>query len=1183
MDGGMAGNTLLARMDRGPVLFDGAMGTSVHACPDCVAADYLGRDNCIDVLVRSRPDIVERIHASMFAAGADVVETNTFGANRLVAAEFDQELVGWARALNVEAAQLARRAADRASSPGRRRFVAGSMGPGTKLITLGNTSWEPMLESYREQAEGLLEGGVDAFIIETCQDLLQIRCAVTACLEALERARLSPSDRPIFVSVTVETSGTLLLGSDVRAVVNALARYPVASLGLNCATGPVEMLPHVAAIAREWNRRISVIPNAGLPVLLDGKTHYPLQPEGFAKAMRRFVEELPVDAVGGCCGTTPQHIAGLRELLDSSTASSRAPSSPVAAASSLYSAVEFRQDSSFLVVAERLNSNGSRKFKRLLDAEDWDALMAMAREEVRDGSHVLDVCVDFVGRDGVRDMRELVSRLVRQVDAPLMLDSTDARVLRAGLEGAPGRCIVNSVNLEDGERRLDEVCPLLRRHGAAVVALTIDEDPKAGMARTAVRKLEIANRLHDLLTAKWGIAEEDIFFDCLTFTVATGNEDDRRLGLETLEGIEAIAKAFPRCQSVLGVSNISFGLKPAARTVLNSVFLSEARERGLTAAIVHASKILPQDRIEPGRWEAAHWLLHDCRGERRPAGAPAEFDPLHHFIGLFPEGEEAVDAKATLADLPLEERLQAHIVQGDDATLGDSLDEALQTFSPLDIINNHLLAGMKVVGDRFADGRMQLPFVLQSAQVMKKAVALLEPAMQRSGTIGPARAKVVLATVSGDVHDIGKNLVDIILTNNGYKVVNLGIKQSLSQIVEAFRAQQADAIGMSGLLVKSVGVMEENLRELNALGVSAPVMLGGAALTRHYAESHLRQVYDGPLYYGRDAFEGLSVCDAIAEGRLTALDSQIDARLAKRRAADAVVAGRAERERAAATAVEDRPLPARSHVSTDISIPTPPFWGSRVATGLSLTDIYPYVNRVALDRGQWGFKRGAMDDGAYSTFLRDHADPVFRRLCDLGLHSDVLQPGVVWGYFPCASDGDSLVVFSPDDHDRELERFSFPRQEGRERLCISDFFQAIDSPTRDCLGLHCVTMGKQVSERARQLFESGEYTEYLFLHGFGVECAEALAELWHKRIRAELGIGSDDSPETRKLFTQHYRGSRYSFGYPACPDMADQAKLFRLLQPERIGCALTENWQIDPEQSTSAIIVHHPQAKYFAV
>ncbi|MDA0803467.1 MAG: methionine synthase [Planctomycetota bacterium] len=1179
--------TLLSRMDRGPVLFDGAMGTAVQACTDCSTDAYLGRENCTDILVRSRPDIVERIHASMLAAGADIVETNTFGANRLVAAEYDQELVGWARSLNVEAARIARKAADRAQSPGRPRFVAGSMGPGTKLITLGNTSWDAMLESYREQAEGLLEGGVDAFIVETCQDLLQIRCAVTACLEAMERARLSPSDRPIFVSVTVETSGTLLLGSDVRAVVNALCRYPVASLGLNCATGPVEMLPHVAAIAREWDRRISVIPNAGLPVLLDGKTHYPLQPEGFTKAMRRFVEELPVDALGGCCGTTPEHIAGIRGLLDARAAgtgaTARAAAAPVPAASSLYSAVEFRQDSSFLVVAERLNSNGSRKFKRLLDAEDWDGLMAMAREEVRDGSHVLDVCVDFVGRDGVRDMRELVARLVRQVDAPLMLDSTDARVLRAGLEATPGRCIVNSVNLEDGERRLDEVCPLLRRHGAAVVALTIDEDPQAGMARTAERKLEIATRLHDLLTTKWGISEEDIFFDCLTFTIATGNEDDRRLGLATLDGIEAIAKRFPRCQSVLGVSNISFGLKPAVRTVLNSVFLSEARERGLTAAIVHASKILPRDSIEPSRWDAAHWLLHDLRGERRPAGTPTDFDPLIHFIGLFPDGEEVAQSKATLADLPLDERLQAHIVQGDDATLPQSLDEALQLYSPLDIINNHLLAGMKVVGERFADGRMQLPFVLQSAQVMKKAVALLEPAMKRMGTSGPARAKVVLATVSGDVHDIGKNLVDIILTNNGYKVFNLGIKQRVSQIVEAFRTHEADAIGMSGLLVKSVGVMEENLRELNALGIQVPVMLGGAALTRHYAESHLREIYEGSLYYGRDAFEGLSVCDAIAEGRLGGVDSQIDARLAKRRVADALVAARAERVTAAATAVAERPVLARSTVSSEVEVPAPPFWGSRVATGIALNEIYPFVNRVALDRGQWGFKRGAMDDAAYAAVLREHAEPVFQRLCRECSESSVLRPAVVWGYYPCASEGDDLVVFAPDDHSRELERFSFPRQEGRERLCISDFFRSVESDERDCLGLHCVTMGPEVSERARELFEGGSYTEYLFLHGFGVECAEALAELWHKRIRAELGIAADDSPEVRKLFTQHYRGSRYSFGYPACPDMSDQCKLFRLLQPERIGCTLTENWQIDPEQSTSAIIVHHPQAKYFAV
>ena len=1172
-------SSLLGVMDRRTVLFDGAMGTSIHSCEDCRPQDWLGRDNCTDILVRSRPDLIQRIHESMLAAGADIVETDTFGSNRLVAAEFDEEMVGWVHSLNEQAARIARAACDRHASPGRPRFVAGSIGPGTKLISLGQTTWDLMLSSYREQARGLLDGGVDCFMIETCQDLLQVKCAINACLDALESARRSVKDCPIFVSVTMETTGTMLLGTEIAAVVNALRPFPVESLGLNCATGPVEMTPHVAYLAKHWDRRVSVVPNAGLPILQDGKTVYPLQPAGFVEAMRRFMEEHRVDSLGGCCGTTTEHIGALATALKDREPV-RTPKEPQApGCSSLYGYTEFEQENSFLIVAERTNANGSRKFKRLLDEEHWDGLVSMAREEVRDGGQVLDLCVDFVGRNGVRDMGEVVSRYVRQVNAPLMLDSTDANVLEAGLQRAGGRCIVNSINLEDGEERMARVCPMLRRYGAACVALTIDEDPQAGMAKTAARKLEIAERIHGLYTGRWELPEEDLFFDPLTFTIATGNDDDRRLGLETLDGIELIAKRFPRCGTILGLSNISFGLKPAARAVLNSVFLHEARQRGLSAAIVHASKILPQDRIAPERWEAAQWLVYDRRGESRPEGKPADFDPLLHFIGLFPEGEEAVVSKESLADLPVKERLQRHIIDGEDKDLEGSLDEALQQYAPLDIINNDLLAGMKVVGELFGAGRMQLPFVLQSAAVMKKAVAHLQPHMERLGTGGPSKASIVLATVAGDVHDIGKNLVDIILTNNGFTVHNIGIKQSLTQIVEAWRSTGADAIGMSGLLVKSVAVMEENLHEMNRQGITVPVMLGGAALTRHYAEGHLRSIYKGPLYYGRDAFEGLQVCDALATRTLEAIDRQVEERLAKREAADRVVASRTIRQQAAS----GQALAERSHVRTDVEVPAPPFWGHRLVEGLPLEQIYPYLNLVALFRGQWGFKKGDMDDARYEAFLEEHAYPVLDRLKAECRDEKILRPAVVWGYYPCNADGDELVVFDAIDQDREVERFRFPRQEGRERLCISDFFRPVSGGTRDVLALHCVTMGSEASHRAKQLFERNQYTDYLFLHGFGVECAEALAELWHKRIRAELGIGHDDDPEVRRLFTQHYRGSRYSFGYPACPDMSDQEKLFRLLEPRRIGCVLTENWQIDPEQSTSAIVVHHPQAKYFAV
>ena len=1160
------------------LVMDGAMGTSIHSCADCGPQDYLGRDNCTDILVKSRPDVIQHIHESFLAIGADVVETDTFGSNKLVAAEFDAQMVGWTRELNRLGAEIARAACEKFTTPKQPRFVVGSMGPGTKLVTLGNTCWDVMLESYREQARGLIDGGVDGFMIETCQDLLQVKCAINACLDALAERNLSHTDVPLLVSVTMETTGTMLLGSDIAAVVNALKPFPIASLGLNCATGPAEMVEHIAYLVKHWDRAISVVPNAGLPVLVEGRTEYPLQPAGFAAAMRRYVEEFNVDVVGGCCGTTPEHIKGLRDMVGTQRARAARNIEPQAAGcSSLYGFTEFKQDTSFLIVAERTNANGSRKFKRLLEEEQWDSLVGMAREEMRDGSHLVDLCVDYVGRNGVEDMGNVASRIVRQVNTPIMLDSTEAPVLEEGLKRAGGRCIVNSINLEDGEERMNRVCPLLKRYGAACVALTIDEDPQAGMAKTAERKVQIAARIHDLYTRKWGLDGRDLLFDPLTFTIATGNEDDRKLGLETLNGIEQIAKRFPECGIVLGLSNISFGLKPPARAVLNSAYLHEARQRGLTAAIVHFSKLLPANRIPKEQWDAAQWLIFDRRGEDRPEGMPANFDPLMHFINLFPDGQEQVVRKRGLADLPLEERLQRHIVDGDDAGLDDSLNDALKTYSPLDIINDHLLAGMKTVGELFAAGTMQLPFVLQSASVMKKSVALLQPHMARSGVSEKPKATMVLATVAGDVHDIGKNLVDIILSNNGFKVHNLGIKQTLLQITEALRTTNAECVGMSGLLVKSVNVMEQNLKELNKLGISVPVLLGGAALTRHYAESHLRSVYEGPLYYGKDAFEGLAVCESLSRGELATIDSAIEARLTKRAAVDAKIGQRLD-----ATHTSTATAHVRSDVRSDVAVPTPPFWGSRLVEAIDLEQIYPFVNKVALYRGQWGFKRGELNDAEFEA-LEQRAEIVFERLREQCKREQILRPAVVYGFFPCASEGNDLIVFDPANPDRQLERFSFPRQPGRKRLCISDFFRPASSSERDVVAFHCVTMGVEVSHRAKQLFERNEYTDYLYMHGMGVECAEALAELWHKRIRAELSMGHEDSPRIKDLFTQRYRGSRFSFGYPACPEMADQAKLFRLLQPERIGCVLTENWQIDPEQSTSAIIVHHPEAKYFAV
>jgi 5-methyltetrahydrofolate--homocysteine methyltransferase len=1178
------------------VVFDGSMGATLQSLPLDVNRDYLGRENCVDVLVKSRPDIIQGIHESFLEMGADAVETDTFGANKLVFAEFDQELVGWTYEINKQAAEVARAACEKFSTGDKPRFVVGSIGPGTKLITLGHTTWEVMLDSYSEQARGLIDGGIDAFIIETCQDLLQTKCAINACLDALKEKSKTHEDMPIMASVSIETMGSMLLGSDITAVVNALGMFPICSLGLNCSTGPTEMGEHLAYLSKHWARPISCMPNAGLPILVNGKTSFPLSADAFTVSLARFIEEFGISIVGGCCGTTPEHIGALVQSLEAAADEAKPRKTRVIAprnvdsqkpgCSSLYSHVEFVQDNSFLIVAERTNTNGSRKFKRLLEEENWDGLVSMARDEVKDGSHLLDVCVDYVGRAGARDMAEVVSRYVRQVNVPLMLDSTQADVIEAGLKRAGGKCVVNSINLEDGEKRFHDICPLLKRYGAACVALTIDEDPQAGMAKTAERKLAIAQRMHDLFTRQWGLDEGDLLFDPLTFTIATGVDEDRRLGLETLKGIDLIANHFRNCGIILGLSNISFGLKPAARAVLNSVFLHEARQRGLTAAIVHASKILPRNKIEDHTWEAAQWLIFDCRGEQRPAGKPENFDPLLYFISLFPEGDELSAREAASGMVfSIEETLQHHIVDGEQKDLEKHLDEALAKYSPLDIINDHLLAGMKVVGDLFGSGQMQLPFVLQSAQVMKKAVAYLEPHMEKSGAQAGPKARIVLATVAGDVHDIGKNLVDIILTNNGYEVHNLGIKQPVTHIVESLRETKADAIGMSGLLVKSVGVMEENLHELNRMGLNVPVLLGGAALTRHYAESHLRNIYQGPLYYGRDAFEGLRICEHLADDRLAAIDEEIDGRLSKRADVEEKVACMKDRSvsKNDNDGVATATIRVKSKAAIDVPLPKAPFFGERLVENIDLDEIYPFINTVALFRGQWGFKKGSMSPEDYARNLKDVVEPLFDRMKILCRDEQILRPAVVYGYFPCNSSGDDLIIYDPEDHEKEIERFTFPRQQKRERLCISDFFRPIESGEKDVIAFHCVTMGVEVSHRARQLFERNEYTEYLYMHGMGVESAEALAELWHKRIRAELGIGHEDSPRIRDLFTQHYRGSRYSFGYPACPDMSDQEKLFRLLKPERIGCTLTENWQIVPEQSTSAIIVHHPQAKYFNV
>jgi 5-methyltetrahydrofolate--homocysteine methyltransferase len=1153
------------------VVLDGSMGANLQQRPLDLQRDWMGYENACEVLNISRPDLIQEIHESFLAVGCDAVETNSFNGSQNDLEEAD--LGARAEEVNRTAAEIARRACDKFETPERARYVIGSVGPTRKLISVGFTNWDELLKSFIPQMRGLIGGGADAILIETQQDILAIKCAINAANIAMKELGRKV---PLIVQASFDTDNgnQMLAGSDPTALVAAMKPFEeVAVLGVNCAFGPIELTETVRTIAGSWPRYVSALPNAGLPIMVNGKPVFPMGPADFMKGVVRFVDEFGVNIVGGCCGTMPEHMKMLIDALGTNhkPTTRSIPNKPQI--SSLITAEDIRQDLSYLIVAERTNTNGSRQFKRLLQEEDWDGLVSMARDEVRDGSHMLDVCVDFVGRDGVRDMQEVVRRYVNSVNVPLMLDSTNPAVMEAGLKLAGGRCILNSMNLEDGEEKLAHICDLARRYGAAVVAGTIDEDKVAAMARTADRKLSIARRIRDL-AVKYGLKDEDILFDPLVLPISTGIEEDRRNALETIEGTRRISKELPKCHTVVGLSNVSFGLKPAARVVLNSAFLHELQEAGLTGAIVHASKILPKNRIPEEQWNAALDLIYDRRREG--------FDPLTHFISLFPEIGDAAKAEVVEDTAPIEEKLKRHIIDGEKRNLLVHLDEAMAKYPPLDIINKILLEGMKVVGELFGSGQMQLPFVLQSAETMKAAVAHLEPHMEKIE--GQSKGKIVLATVKGDVHDIGKNLVDIILTNNGYTVYNLGIKQPINDIAKAAREKKADAIGMSGLLVKSVAVMKENLEEMNAIGVDVPVLLGGAALTRSYAESDLASLYKGPLFYCKDAFDGLHTMDQVVTGGVEDLRKQQQAEVARRNALREKAA--ASRAASAGTAVAER-----SDVAQDNPVPAPPFWGRRAVTGIPMEQVFAFINPLALFRGQWGFKKGAMSEEEFERTTEEKARPVFEALQKRAIREKLLEPKVVYGYFPVQSSGDDLIVYHTEEFpDRSLEpkgtprewlRFSFPRQESRRRLCIADFFRSVESGKYDVLGVQLVTVGDRASEVAQQLFEKNEYQEYLYLHGFGVESAEGLAELWHKRMRQELGFGSEDSPRTKEIFQQGYRGSRYSFGYGACPSLEDRAKIVELLQPDEIGVSLSENFMLVPEQSTDAIVVHHPQAKYF--
>jgi 5-methyltetrahydrofolate--homocysteine methyltransferase len=1061
-------------------------------------------------------------------------------------------------------AEIARTVADEFSTPEKPRWVLGSIGPGTKLPTLGHVSYQELRDAYQIASQGLIDGGADALLVETTQDLLQAKAAVNGARAAREKCE---RDIVLIAQVTVETTGTMLLGSEIGAALNALAALDVDLIGMNCATGPAEMSEHLRTLSKSAPIGISCMPNAGLPVIKDGGAYYPLGPDELATSLSTFVDEYGVGLIGGCCGTTPEHLAAVVTKLDRDHSLERQPKLE-SGASSLYQFVPFRQEQTYLAIGERTNANGSRAFRDALIAEDWEKCVEIAKDQIREGAHLLDLSVDYVGRDGVRDMTELAKRFATATTLPIMLDSTEPSVIKAGLENLGGRCVINSVNYEDGDgpdSRFARVMPIAKEHGAALVALTIDEE---GQARDKEWKLRVARRLITNLTEQWNIRISDIIIDCLTFPIATGQEETRRDAIETIEAIRQLKSEFPDVQTTLGVSNVSFGLNPAARIVLNSVFLAEAVHAGLDSAIVHPSKISPMNRIPQEQRDVARDLIYD---RRTFDGETCTYDPLARFLELF-EGVEVTSTRqsraAELAALPLTERMVKRIIDGEKQGLAEDLEAArLSGIAPLVIINEYLLEGMKVVGELFGKGEMQLPFVLQSAEVMKAAVALLEPHMEKSDSSD--RGSILLATVKGDVHDIGKNLVDIILTNNGFRVVNIGIKQTINQIIEAAEKSDVDVIGMSGLLVKSTVIMKENLEELESRGLATkwPVLLGGAALTRTFVESDLAGKFPGTVRYARDAFEGLSLMDAIM-GEKKGLPGISLPPLKERRT------------RAVSTDAPSTTDATRSDVSDSNLIPHAPFLGSRVVKGIALSEYSSMLDERALFVGQWGLKGGK---GSYEEMVENEGRPRLRALLNEAQAQGWLNAAVVYGYFPCYSDGNDLVILHHEGEKSGSERvrFTFPRQRRDRRLCISDFFRSKDSGEADVVAFHIVTMGQSVSEATSKLFAANDYREYLELHGLGVQLTEALAERWHARIRSELNFGREDSSQLDEILGQGYRGSRYSFGYPACPDLEQQIQLCQLLQPDRIGVSLSEEFQLHPEQSTSAIIVHHPEAKYF--
>ncbi len=1160
--------SLSAALQERVLLLDGAMGTQIFAHGPTIE-DYGGVqfDGCVELLNERRPQWIQKIHENYFSAGADAVETNTFGCNEIVLAEFGLEHRVFD--LNVQAVKIAREVAD---SFKEKKWVIGSVGPGTKLLTLLQVDYPTMYRSYYEQMRGLIAGGADAILIETAQDLGQVKVATRAAHNAMKAMQ---KKIPIWVQMTIETTGTMLVGSDVQAALASIEMLGVDVIGMNCATGPDEMRPHLAYLCESAPMSVSCLPNAGLPENRNGQTYYPLGPAQFAERVQGISKDFGLNILGGCCGTTPEHIralANVRGQLNPPVRAARYERS----VSSLYNSVSLSLEPRPLYVGERTNANGSKAFREALARDDFETMVEIAKEQAKEGAHILDVCVAYVSRDEKRDMSEFLKRLVTQVNIPLMIDSTEVPVIEAALQLAPGKCIVNSINFEDGEEKPRRILDLCREYGAAVVALTIDEN---GMAKTCEEKIKIAERLYRLVVDEYGFAPEDLIIDPLTFTLGSGEAEWRNSAVETLNAIGALRDRYPRVKTILGLSNVSFGLKAWPRQILNSLMLYHAVDRGLTMAILNASKILPVARISAEHRKIFEALLFNQRTEIA--------DPLKEILAAFSDPNAKQMQAVNDDNSPIEEKLKNDIIDGRKNQIGPHALEALKTYPALAIINDILLDGMKTVGERFGSGQMQLPFVLESAEAMKAAVKVLEPYIEKKD--GYKKGRIILATVKGDVHDIGKNLVEIILSNNGFEVLNLGIKQPIESIVETYRSQGADAIGLSGLLVKSTVIMKENLEYMAAHGFNIPVILGGAALTRDFVERECQAVYQGPVFYAEDAFSGLHLMEKICSGGAGEL-------LAARQAAAVKAAGAAESSdkivvvRRGDKKVDLDAQGQSSWVRRGHSVPQPPFWGVRKAEH-ELEAVFEYLDDFALLRSRWGFAQGQLSDVEFEKVLNEKARPTLARLKEKVIREKTLHPAALYGYFPACSRGaNEIVVYDPRSVGRDsplaarevIARFEFPRQSNGRQLCIADFIAHESSGLVDVLGVQLVTMGHVASEKAHAAYADSQFSEYFFMHGLSTELTEAYAELIHAQIRRDLGIHGRDAASRRALFSQGYQGSRYSFGYPACPDMELNAPLLQLLGAEQIGVTLSESFQMVPEQTTSALVIYHPQARYFS-